>query len=72
MIRDFARYTNMAFELLVIILLALYAGKKMDLFFKIEKPVLQGIMALLAVIAYLTILLIRIQHKNTDDKKKNL
>jgi len=72
MIRDFARYSGMAFELLVVILLALYAGKKMDLFFKIEKPVLQGIMALLAVIAYLTVLLIRIQHKNTDDKKKNL
>lgn len=71
MIRDLARYSGMAFELVVLILLAIYAGKKMDTFFEFEKPVLQGIMALLAVLAYLTILLIRLQNKNTDDRKKN-
>lgn len=72
MVKDFARYSGMAFELLVIMLIAIYAGKKLELFFEIEKPVLQGIMALLAVIAYLTILLIRILNKNGDDRKKDI
>lgn len=72
MVKDFARYSGMAFELMVIMLIAIYAGKKLELFFEIEKPVLQGIMALLAVIAYLTILLIRILNKNGDDRKKDI
>ena len=48
-----ARYTGMAFELLILILLMVFMGKKMDSWLGFGKPTLVVVFVCLGMIAYI-------------------
>ena len=52
-IRDFARYSGMAFQMIGIILLTTWGGVKLDELLKFETPVFTIILSLLGVFAAL-------------------
>jgi len=52
-IRDFARYSGMAFQMIGIILLTTWGGVKLDEMLKFETPVFTIILSLLGVFAAL-------------------
>ena len=56
-IRDFARYSGIAFQMIAIILVATWGGIKLDKLTGFEKPVFTIILSLFGVIAaiYLTV-----------------
>jgi len=62
----YARYTGMAFELLVLILLMVYIGKKMDSWIGFEKPIMLVFLVCFGMIGYM----VKIYYQ-TNKKKKN-
>ena len=51
--QNYARYTGMSFELLVLILIMVFIGKKMDSWLALEKPILLVLFVCLGMIAYM-------------------
>jgi F0F1-type ATP synthase assembly protein I len=56
-IRDFAKYSGMAFQMIGIILAATWGGTKLDAILRFETPVFTIILSLLGVFAALYVVL---------------
>ena len=54
---DYARYSGMAVQMAVVILLGVYAGRALDRHFGFEKPTLTVVLALLSIFAALYLVL---------------
>jgi len=50
---EYARYTGMAFELLVLILLMAFIGKKMDAWLELKKPIMVVVLVCLGMVGYI-------------------
>lgn len=68
-INKFARYSSLAFEMGIIILLFAFGGRYLDKKFEFQKPIITAIACLLAVV--ISILLTIKQLKNDKEKKSN-
>lgn len=51
--KDYARYTGMAFELLILILIMVFIGKKIDKWLELEKPIMVVLFVCFGMIGYL-------------------
>ena len=56
-LRDYARYSGMAFQMGLIILAGTYIGKKLDEYFHFERPYLTVLLALLSTFSALYLVL---------------
>ena len=65
--QNYARYTGMAFELLVLILIMVFLGKKLDAWFHFEKSIMVVSLVCLGTIGYLVKLYYEINN-NKDEK----
>ena len=52
-LRDYARYSGMAFQMGIIILVGTLIGKKLDEYFQLQRPYLTVFFALLSIFAAL-------------------
>ncbi len=52
-LRDYARYSGMAFQMGIIILVGTLVGKKLDEYFQLQRPYLTVVFALLSIFAAL-------------------
>ena len=50
-VQDFAKYSGLAFQMIIILLIAVWGGKKLDALTGVEKPVFTIILSLLGVFA---------------------
>lgn len=50
-LNDFGRYSGIAFQMIAVILLTTWGGKKLDLLFHFENPTLVIVLSLLGVFA---------------------
>lgn len=64
--KDYIRYSGMAFELLVLLLILVFLGKKVDAWLGFSKPVAMIIFILLGVAGYL----VKLYYELTKKKKK--
>lgn len=64
--QNYARYTGMAFELLAIILVMVYFGKKLDKYFNFEKPLMVVLLVCFGMVGYIVKL-----YYQTNKRKKN-
>lgn len=55
--RDYARYSGMAIQMGLIILIGTFLGKKLDAYFQTERPYLTVALALLSIFAALYVAL---------------
>ena len=51
--RDFTRYSGMAFELLVLILIMVFLGKKLDSYFDTGKSYFTAALVIFGVVGYM-------------------
>ncbi len=65
---DYARYTGMAFELLVLILLMVYIGKKIDSWLGLDKPIMLVLMVSFGMVGYIVKIYYQTNKKQKDDK----
>ncbi len=65
---DYARYTGMAFELLALILIMVYIGKKIDSWLEFEKPIMLVLLVSFGMIGYMVKLYYQTSKKQKDDK----
>lgn len=65
--KDYARYTGMAFELLILILIMVFIGKKIDKWLDFEKPIIVVLLVCFGMIGYL-IKLYYEMNKNDNEK----
>ncbi len=56
-LRDYAKYSGMAFQMGLIILVGTFLGKKLDEYFQLERPYLTVLFALLSIFAALYLVL---------------
>lgn len=56
-LRDYAKYSGMAFQMGIIILVGTLVGKKLDAYFQLERPYLTIFFALLSIFAALYLVL---------------
>ncbi len=56
-LRDYAKYSGMAFQMGLIILAGTFLGKKLDEYFQMERPYLTVFFALLSIFAALYLVL---------------
>lgn len=61
--REFIKYSNIAFRMIVIILLGVFAGQKLDEYFEIEKSIFTLIFSLLAVCIAMYVIIKEINSK---------
>lgn len=54
---DYAKYSGMAVQMAIVILLGVYAGRALDRYFGFEKPALTVVLALLSIFAALYLVL---------------
>jgi F0F1-type ATP synthase assembly protein I len=67
-INNYAKYSGMAFELLALILIMVFAGKKIDTYFNHEKSFMTAFLVVFAVVGYMIRLYYEII-KKSDDKR---
>ena len=65
---DYTRYTGMAFELLVLILIMVYIGKKIDSWLGLEKPIMLVFLVCLGMVGYMVKIYYQTNKKQKDDK----
>ncbi len=55
--QDYMKYSGMAIQMGVVILIGAYAGRRLDAYFQLDKPYLTVVMSLIAIFAalYLTL-----------------
>jgi F0F1-type ATP synthase assembly protein I len=63
-----AGYSGMAFELLILILIMLFIGKKIDSWLGLEKPIMLVIFVCLGMIAYMVKIYFE-TNKNDENEK---
>ena len=61
--REFIRYTNIAFRMIVIILAGVFAGFKLDEYLSLEKPIFTMILAVFSVAAAMFVVIREISSK---------
>ncbi|HEB62617.1 MAG TPA: AtpZ/AtpI family protein [Bacteroidetes bacterium] len=66
--KNYARYSGMAFELLALILIMVFAGKKLDAYFDNKKSFLTAALVVFGVIGYMVRLYYEITKKNNNEK----
>jgi len=67
-VKNYARYSGMAFELLALILIMVFAGKKLDAYFDNKKSFITAILVVFAVVGYMVKLYYEITKKSNDEK----
>ncbi len=55
--REFIKYTNIAFRMIIIILVGVYSGVKLDEYLKMESSIFTMIFSLLAVIVAMYVII---------------
>ena len=66
--RDYTRYAGMAFELLILILIMVFIGKKIDAWLELEKPIMLVLFVCFGMISYLVKIYYQI-NKSKDNEK---
>jgi len=72
--RDYAKYSGMAIQMGLIILIGALIGKKLDAYFQLERPYLTVVFSLLSISAALYLVLKDLfvsEEKNGDKQKKS-
>ena len=67
-LRDYAKYSGMAFQMGLIILMGTFIGKKLDEYFQLERPYLTVLFALLSIFAALYLVLKDLVSGSKDQK----
>lgn len=66
-LRDYAKYSGMAFQMGIIILVGTFLGKKLDEHFQLERPYLTVLLALLSISAALYLVLKDLSFTQQED-----
>lgn len=64
--QDYARYTGMAFELLVLILIMVFIGKKIDNWLEFKKPIMVVLFVCFGMVGYLINLYYEMNKKRNE------
>ncbi len=62
------RYSGMAFELLALMIIMVFVGKKLDEFFEMKKSVFTAFLVIFGVIGYLVKLYYEIKNEKKNDR----
>ncbi len=66
--KDYLRYTGMAFELFALLLILIYIGKKLDAYFGFEKSYLLMLLVTMGLMGYLAKIYFETTKKGKNDK----
>jgi F0F1-type ATP synthase assembly protein I len=69
MLKDYSKYSGMAFEILALTLIMVFFGKKLDNWMHTDRPLMVAVMVCIGIIAYLIRLYYETQIKKKDAKK---
>jgi len=67
-VEDYTRYTGMAFELLILILVMVFIGKKIDSWLGFEKPLMLVLLVCFGMVGYMVKIYYQTNKKKNNDK----